>query len=590
MYILGIATMGESAAALLKDGEVCAAVEEERFTRVKHEGCFPLRSIDYCLAQAGITLSDVDHIGVYWQPWRVLTRVRGVLATALSSPRRFGQKLGRSLREFSPNGGGTSIGRNGSWLELCHVRGLLEQQFGRYRGRIHYLDHHLCHMASAFFASSFEEATIVVFDGAGEDASTTLAVGSGTRIEVLRTIPWPHSLGHFYSAMTGFLGFEMLDGEYKMMGLAPYAKPDHLQFIRRRVLVSDRPGSFRLNSRVLDYHEAFAGRFSPELVEHLGKPRQESQEPFAEQHQRIASSAQAAFEDVVSDLAHWAYDAGGRKKNLCIAGGCGLNCTANGRLIRDGLFECLYVPPAPHDAGAALGAALLIHHQVLGRPRGDAMRHAFYGPAFTDAQVSHALAAKSIRSVVLDEGALIARTADSLTAGRIVGWFQGRAEFGPRALGGRSFLADPRDESIREVLNAKIKKRELFRPFAPSVKEEAASEYFDLAQPSPFMNIAAPARSSARSRIPAVVHVDGSARVQTVSRDQNARYWMLLDRFEARTGVPVLLNTSFNIQEPIVCTPEQALDTFLRSGVDALVIGNHFVDRDQLGDPPEDQA
>ncbi len=583
MYILGLATMGESAAALLKDGILIAAAEEERFTRIKHEGCFPIRAIAFCLAKAGISLAEVEHVGVYWQPFRMGVRARGMLKTALRNPASFLKQAGSALKELSPAGGGDATASQGSWMELFFVRSLLQKHFGAFRGRLHYLDHHRCHMASAFFASPFDQATILVFDGAGEEVSTTLAVGSGTSLKVLRSIPWPHSLGHFYSTMTGFLGFTMLDGEYKLMGLAPYGTPEHLSFIRRNMLITDKPGAFRLNHALVDYHAALQGQFPKALRERFGEPRQNEAAPFTDRHQHIAASTQAAFEEVVQDLARWAFQAGGQQRNVTIAGGCGLNCAATGRLLREGPFERIYVPPAPHDAGCTVGAALLVYHEVLGHPRQFEMTHAYYGPEYGDSEISRALLAQGIEAQpTVDEDTLLTKTVEVLRNSGVVGWFQGPMEFGPRALGSRSFLADPRHDSIRDTINGKIKKRELFRPFAPSVKEEAASEYFALSQPSPFMTLTVPAKDHQRARIPAVTHIDGSARVQTVNRTNNPRYWNLLDRFEKETGIPILLNTSFNIQEPIVCTPEQALATFVRSGVDALVIGNYFIDRAML--------
>lgn len=582
MYILGLATMGESAAALLKDGVLVAAVEEERLTRRKHEGCFPIRAIRYCLESQGINLADVDHVAVYWQPWRVGTRLRGVLRAAVSRPRVFAEKVARSLETFGPAGGGEAVGSDGSWSELFRVRARLERSFGPTKAKLHYLDHHRSHVASSFLASPFEESVVVTFDGGGESVSTLLGVGRGTGIETLRSFDWPNSLGHFYSAFTGFLGFQMLDGEYKMMGLAPYGRPRFVRWIRENVLISDRPGSYRLNTDLLDYHEAFKGRFSRAVQEALG-PARDPEGPFTQHHEDIAASVQAAFEEVVTDLTGWAYDQTGIP-NLSIAGGCGLNCTANGKLLRQGPFKQIFVPPAPHDAGGSVGAALLCHHEVLKQPRHWRMTHGYYGPAFDQARIASALAARGLSATVCagaDE--VVERTADVLAAGGVAAWFQGRAEFGPRALGARSFLADPRDDAIRDTINEKIKKRELFRPFAPSVKAEAAGDFFDLPQASPFMNLIGPVREDKRGVIPAVTHVDGTARVHTVTREANERYWMLLDAFERRTGVPVLLNTSFNIHEPIVCTPEEAIDCFLRSKVDVLVLGEHMVYREALG-------
>jgi carbamoyltransferase len=582
MYILGLATMGESAAALLKDGILIAAAEEERFTRIKHEGCFPLRAITFCLAKAGISLAEVEHIGVYWQPFRMGVRARGMLQSALRNPSSFLKQAGSALRELSPAGGGESTASQGSWMELFFVRSLLQQHFGRFRARLHYLDHHRCHMASAFFASPFDEATILVFDGAGEEASTTLAAGTGTSLNVMRSIPWPHSLGHFYSTMTGFLGFTMLDGEYKLMGLAPYGRPEYHSFIRRHMLITDQPGSYRLNLRLIDYHAALHRHFPKELRKVFGDPRPHEAAPVTDRHRAIAGSTQKAFEDVVLDLARWAFRQGGQKNNLVIAGGCGLNCAANGRLLREGPFERIYIPPAPHDAGCTVGAALLLYHEVLGHPRQFEMTHAYYGPEYGEADIGRALLEQGIvAQPVADEETLLSKTVEVLGGGGVVGWFQGAMEFGPRALGARSFLADPRHDTIRDTINAKIKQRELFRPFAPSIKEESAGDYFKTAQSSPFMNLTVPVRPEKRSLIPAVTHIDGSARVQTVRQADNPRYWRLLDRFERCSGLPILLNTSFNIQEPIVCTPEQALATFLKSGVDALVIGKYCITRDE---------
>ncbi len=580
MYILGLSTMRESAAALLKDGILVAAAEEERFTRFKHEGCFPIRAIKFCLRQEGITSSDIEYVGVYWQPWKVVTRTKAVMAMSLKRPAAFARKLSRSFKIFSYCGGGAETNREGSWLELFLVRQLLNKYIGKFRGKIYYFDHHRSHIASAFFASPFEEATILTFDGSGEELSTIIAVGSGKKITVLNKVFWPHSLGHFYSSMTGFLGFKMLDGEYKMMGLAPYNTPDYLDFIRKNILITDRCGSFRLNSGILDYHDALAGYFSNEAIKVFGEPRRGDNEPFNERHQKIAASAQAAFEQVVMDLALWTYKAGGNKKNICVAGGCGLNCTANGKILKEGPFEKMYVPPAPHDSGGSIGAALLVYHEVLDRPRKFVMEHASYGPGFSNKEIATALASKGFNvQPVTNEQQLLEKCVEFLTSGRIIAWFQGRMEFGPRALGNRSFLADPRNDSIRDVINEKIKKRELFRPFAPSVKEECVLDYFEMDQMSPFMNILTPVCKEKRSEIPAVTHIDGTARIQTVSRSHNPRYWKLLDLFQKKTGVPVLLNTSFNIQEPIVCTPEDAIETFKRSKVDALVIEDYFVTR-----------
>jgi len=575
--------MGESAAALIKDGVLVAAAEEERFTRFKHEGCFPLRAIDYCLKEEGLAISDIEHVGVYWQPWKIRKRAQEVISTLWRRPRSFAQKFSRALKEFSPVGGGEKTSSDGSWIELFQIKQILIRNFGPFKGRIHYFDHHTCHIASSFLASPFEEATILSLDGGGEELSTTMAVGSGQKIKLLKKVYWPHSLGHFYSAITGFLGFKMEDGEYKMMGLAPYNTPDYLDIIRKEILITNDPGSFQINTRIIDYHDALANHFSKDAIKIFGRPRLSDKDPFNERHQKIASSAQAAFEEVVMDLALWAYKAGGGKKNICISGGCGLNCTANGNLLRNGPFEKMYIPPAPHDAGGSIGAALLVYHEILEKPRKFIMEHAHYGPSFSDEEVQKVLVDRKIYTQpILEEKQLLEKTVEYLASGKIIAWFQDEMEFGPRALGNRSFLADPRNDSIRDVINEKIKKRELFRPFAPSVKEECASDYFEINQSSPFMNITAPVHKAKMDEIPAVTHIDGSARTQTVSKEHNMRYWKLLDTFHKKTNVPVLLNTSFNIQEPIVCTPEDAIETFRNSNVDALVIQNYFISRAML--------
>lgn len=582
MYILGLATMGESGAALIKDGVLVAAVEEERFTRNKHEGCFPLRSVAYCLDAEGITLADVSHVAVYWQPWRMGHRIAGVLKSAVTRPDAFSRKIARAFAEMSPGGGGEADSE-GSWFELFRIGAILKGEFGAFDAKIHYLDHHDCHIASAYNVSPYDDATILVFDGAGEKASTTLAVGEGSTFRVLRQMNWPHSLGHFYAVITGFLGFKMLDGEYKMMGLAPYNTPDYAEWMRQNIVITDKPGSYRIDTSVLDYHDAFDGKFSRRMIDALGEPRRSDDEPFTDRHEKIAASAQAAYEDVVFDLAMWAYENGGHKKNLVIAGGCGLNCTANGKLLNDGPFENVFIPPAPHDPGCAVGAAFLLWNEKLGQPRNYVMEHGYYGPGFTDREMSDALQARGINAQRIPaEATIVARTAEAIEQGNVICWFQGRSEFGPRALGNRSFLADPRRDSIRDEINAKIKKREMFRPFAPSVKAEAANTFFELPGASPFMNVIAPVRPEKRDQIPAVTHVDGTARIQTVTKTANPRYWALLDQFEEKTGVPVLLNTSFNIQEPIVNTPEEAVDCFLRSKADVLVMGDYFISRDMI--------
>jgi carbamoyltransferase len=577
MYILGLATMTESAAVLMRDGRVVAAAEEERFSRVKHEGGFPYRAIEFVLRSQGITLGDVDHVAVYWDPFNLGHRARYMAETALGDPLLFAEKLRRAVNIWQGTQGAAS-----GWGSLFRIRANLEQRFGGAPKSIRFLDHHLCHMASCFFPSPFPEAAILVMDGAGEAACTSWGLGTGASVTPIDQHKLPHSLGHFYAAVTGYLGFRMLDGEYKVMGLSPYGDPGGAAWIRENFLKTVGAGRYALDHRALDYHRALRGRFDGAFSRNFGPPRPaDDSVPFDDRHRSVAASAQRAFEEVVLDMARELKRRTGARA-LVVAGGCGLNCTANGKILLSGIFDEIYVPSAPHDAGGALGAAMLLYAELRGE-RPEPLPHAQLGPTFDDSEVRAALARfPALRHEALSEEELVSRSAQLLSDGGVMAWFQGPMEFGPRALGNRSFLADPRSDGIRDVINEKIKKRELFRPFAPSVKAEKAAEYFEIEQSSPFMTIIVPVRDERKSVIPAVTHVDGTARPQTVERNVNPRYWAVLDRFEALTGVPVLLNTSFNIQEPIVCTPDEALATFSRSGVDALALQDHWITRPPL--------
>jgi len=531
------------------------------------------------LGSAGLALGDVDHVAVYWNPYDLGYRARYMIETALKDPRLFVEKARRALTIWQ----GASTGADSGWGSLFRTAKNLEQRFGSAPKHVRFLDHHLCHMASCFFPSSFEEAAILIMDGAGEAACTTAGVGRGIELTRVGEHRLPHSLGHFYAAITGYLGFKMLDGEYKLMGLSPYGDPGGARWMREHLLKTTAPGRYALDTSVLDYHRALRGVFSGSFSDHFGPPRSRSEEaPFDDRHRDIAASAQRAFDEVVLDMA-----AELRRRTgvaaLTIAGGCGLNCTANGKILASGNFDEIYVPPVPHDAGGAMGAAMLLYTELTGK-RPEPVVHAQLGPSFDETAIRAALGGfGNLGAERLGESELLGRSADLLANGGVMAWFQGPMEFGPRALGNRSFLADARHDSVRDTLNEKIKKRELFRPFAPSIKAEKASEYFEIQQPSPFMTIIVPVREDKRSVIPAVTHVDGTARPQTVDRAVNPRYWGLLDRFEALTGVPLLLNTSFNIQEPIVCTPKEALTTFSASGVDALALGDFWVTRSTPG-------
>ncbi|MCL4216580.1 MAG: carbamoyltransferase [Candidatus Hydrogenedentes bacterium] len=574
MRILGLSTMTESAAALLVNGQIVAAAEMERFTRVKHAGGFPWPAIDYCLEAGGITLGEVDCVAVYWDPYKLGRRLRYIAETLLRDPGLFIEKLQRGATVWSGAGGSDS-----GWGSLFRTGAKLKERYGTGPKRVQFFDHHECHMATCFLCTEWDEAALLIMDGAGEAACTTTAIGRGRDFQRLDVHYLPHSLGHFYSAVTGYCGFKMLDGEYKLMGLSPYGDSSGAKWIRENCLVTTKPGRYAFNTGAIDYHRALKGNFKGSFAQHFGPARDPAEpEEMADRYRDVAASAQQAFNEVVLDIAEDLRKKSGAAR-LGIAGGCGLNCVANGQILAGGAFDEVYVPPVPNDAGGALGAAMLCHTRLTGQ-RPAIVRHGQYGPEYTSSEIESALNQHpDLQREKLAEETLIERTAQLLANSGIAAWFQGRMEFGARALGNRSFLADPRSADIRDVINQKIKKRELFRPFAPSVTEEAASDYFEISQPSPFMTIVVPVRPERRHELAAVTHVDGTARPQTVSKADNPRYWKLLDVFGELTGVPVLLNTSFNIQEPIVCTPEEAIATFLQSDVDALVMGDFWITR-----------
>ena len=574
MYILGISTMTESAASLLKDGVLIAAADEERFTRKKHAGGIPYHAIQFVLESQGLSLSDVDHLAVYWNPYKVGYRTWYILKTLFTQPSLFFEKFQRGMTVWNEQ-----QWKDSGWADIFRVNKKLGDFFKSKPKKVHFLDHHMTHMAATFYGSGWDDAAILIMDGAGESACTTVGVGKGLKMEKLHEHLVPHSLGHFYSAVTGYLGFKMLDGEYKMMGLSPYGDTSGAKWIRDNYLITTGSGKYVVNTKALDYHRALKGNFSGSLQDHFGPARGKGEDvPFTDKHRDIAASTQKAFEEVVLDLARDLKKRTGAKK-LAIAGGCGLNCTANGRILSEGIFEEIFVPPVPHDAGGGLGAAMYLHAQLTGQKPAP-IKHGQYGPSYSNDEIKVELEKRTdITFELLSTDALIQKGAQFLSESKVLAWVQGPMEYGPRALGNRSFLADPRSDSIRDVINEKIKKRELFRPFAPSVKAEKASEYFEINQESPFMTIIVPVRPEKRELIPAVTHIDGTARPQTVDKSVNQKYWQILDEFEKITGVPVLLNTSFNIQEPVVCSPVEALNTFCRSGVDALLLGDYWVER-----------
>jgi carbamoyltransferase len=590
VLVLGISGFyHDSAAAIVRDGEIVAAAQEERFTRLKHDAGFPSRAVAYCLDEAGVRLDEVDYVGFYDKP--ILT---------------FGRLLETHLA-YAPTGLTSFTKSIPIWVKEKILQknllsdGLESLDRGKIdRDKILFGYHHHSHAASAFYPSPFREAAVLVMDGVGEWATTSLGVGKDESLELTREIRFPHSLGLLYSAFTYYLGFKVNDGEYKIMGLAPYGEPRYADRIYEHLVDLKDDGSFRLD---LDYFNYCTGltmtneRFD-EVFE--GPPRNPA-DPLTQKHMDIARSVQAVTEDVVLRIATHLHEETGLP-NLCMAGGVALNCVANGRLLREGPFERVWVQPAAGDAGGAVGVALSIGHTAGSAPRvrssdtgPDAMRGSYLGPAFDRDQCDEVLRARSAVSHELDDATLFETVSQSLADEKVVGWFQGRMEFGPRALGNRSILGDPRSPRMQRVLNLKIKYRESFRPFAPAVLREDVSEYFDIDSDSPYMLLVAPVAArwlrelspadkeleglakldAVRSELPAITHVDYSARVQTVHPETNPRFHRLITTFKDKTGIGVLVNTSFNVRdEPVVCTPEDAYRCFMGSEMDVLVLGN----------------
>jgi carbamoyltransferase len=578
MNILGInAYHGNSSAALVCNGKLIAAVEEERFNRVKYAAGFPVAAIRYCLKEAGITLADVHHVAVPRNPW---ARIGTKLLYAMRMP-RFARERAKVLAQF--------VG----------IPEALSQAFDKdvkaLRARFHRVEHHQAHLASTFFVSPFDRAALLSADGLGDFASTMWAEGVDNRMQVHGSVAFPHSLGMYYTAITQYLGFPKFGDEYKVMGLAAYGQPTQLPEFRRIVL-SDGSLGFRLGLDYFAHHREGAemswreadrtpvlGRlFSPYLEERLG-PARPTEAPIEQKHLDLAATLQARLEEVLFENLNALYQRT-RQKDLCLAGGVAFNCLANGKIFDRTPFERVFVQPAAGDAGLAVGAAFFVHHQVLGRPRDFVMKHSYWGPGYSAPEVRAAIEASDLASAgaeiaELSEDSLTRAAAERIASGDILGWFSGRAEWGPRALGNRSILADPRSPDMKEILNARIKHREMFRPFAPSILAERTGEFFERSDPSPFMTFAYSVRPEKRSSLVAPTHVDGTGRLQTVEREANPRYWKLINEFGNLTGVPAVVNTSFNDNEPIVCRPQEAIDCFLRTRMDTLVIGDYLIRR-----------
>ena len=565
MYILGLTTLGDSAASLIKDGEIVAAAEEERFSRRKHHSGFPYNAMQYCLDEAGIKIADVAHIGLYWKPWVLRHKAMQALKSAVISRDMFKARVDRGVSQVGE-----------SYLGMLRHPRRIREHFGASDFKFHFLEHHQCHAASAFFVSGFDQAAIMTWDGTGEDTTTLFSRGDDRNIHLLKRIKLPHSLGQFYSAVTNYLGFDMFEGdEWKVMGLAAYGKPEYYDFFAKRVLSVNGNHDFKLDIRVLDHHLAKYYQFSDEIQKELGTPRAKGEE-LVQKHWDIAASAQKVLEDTALHLLSGLHEQTG-SENLCMAGGVAFNSVMNGRIMTETPFKRFFIQPAAGDAGCSLGAALLVWHSRLNQPRKFRMQHAYYGPGFSSEECAAALRASGLKFETLPDEQLLPKVAELLANGAIIGWFQGRMEFGPRALGNRSFLADPRRSDMRELLNKKVKLREWFRPLAPSMLAEAADDLFGHPHYDPFMITVLNVIEEKRADIPAVVHVDGTARPQTVTQQTNPRYWRLIQEFEKLTGVPLLLNTSFNVQEPIVLSPADAINTFSRASFDALVLENNLV-------------
>jgi carbamoyltransferase len=594
--ILGLsAYYHDSAAALLRNGDIVAAAQEERFTRKKHDPGFPSQAINYCLSEAGLVLTDIDQVVFYDKP---LVKFERLLETYLS---------------YAPNGLRSFIAAMPVWLkEKLYLKSTLKKELAALGNckvnalpDLLFAEHHQSHAASAFYFSPFEEAVVLCLDGVGEWATTSSWHGHGNQLDPLWEIDFPHSLGLLYSAFTYFTGFRVNSGEYKLMGLAPYGSPKYVDLILDNLLDLKEDGTFRLNMQYFNYCTGLT-MTNDKFADLFGGPARKSETEISQREMDIAASIQVVTEKVVLRLARTLHKETGQE-NLCLAGGVALNCVANGRILREGPFKQIWIQPAAGDAGGALGAAAVTWYEKQGGERRvnghDQMRGSYLGPRYEDDAIRHSLEEAGARFERLDDDVFMPKLAEILAEENVVGWFQGRMEFGPRALGGRSIVGDPRSAKMQTVMNLKIKYRESFRPFAPSVLAERVSDYFDLDSPSPYMLIVAPIKENLRipltdaqkqlfgveqlklkrSELPAITHVDYSARVQTVHKETNPRYHALLKAFEEKTGCGVLVNTSFNVRgEPIVCTPDDAYRCFMRTEMDYLVIENYLLDkRDQ---------
>ncbi|GJQ43647.1 MAG: Decarbamoylnovobiocin carbamoyltransferase [Ignavibacteriaceae bacterium] len=577
MYILGLnAYHGDSSACLMKDGKIINAIEEERIRRIKHWAGFPSESIKFCLKDAGITISDVDHITIGRNPSahlgkKILSSLKKLANFQFIKDRASNIKKVTSLKS-----------------EIAAGLGVSESSF---RAEIKHIEHHRSHLASAFFVSPFDEAAILSIDGFGDFSSTMIAIGRGNKIEVLDSVTYPHSLGIFYTAFTQFLGFPWYGDEYKVMGLSPYGEPKYVDQMKKIVRLLDN-GLFELDESYFIHSTEgvamtwnngapFIGRiYSDRMIKEFGQPR-DKDETLTQYHKDLAASVQKHCEDVIFHILNHLQKRTGLK-NICIAGGVAQNSVANGKVLQLTVFENIYIPSAGYDAGTAIGSAFWHYHQILGMERKYFVRDAYFGAQYSDDEIERELKeAKVNYKRCSSDSETIEQTAQMLADGAVIGWFQGRTEFGPRALGNRSVLVHPGRPDAKDLINSKIKRRESFRPFAPSILREYVNEYFEQEDDVYFMEKVFQIRIEKRNGLPAVTHVDGSGRLQTVHKDVSPKYYALIDKFREKTGLPILLNTSFNENEPIVNHPKEAIDCFLRTEMDAIVLENCIVTRNQ---------
>ena len=579
MNILGInAFHGDSSASLIQNGQMVAAVEEERFTRIKHWAGFPAESIRYCLQIGGIDATQLDLVAISYNPKANLNRK--LLFTLQQRP-----SLSSLIDRFGKQS--KSLGIRDSLAIACNI------SVDLIRATIHSLEHHSTHFSSTFFVSPFEESAIMSIDGMGDFVSTLSGSGKGNQLQYFDRMHFPHSLGYLYNAITLYLGFPNYGDEYKVMGLAPYGKPEYLEEFRQ--IVYPQGDLMELNLDYFNHHKQGISMnwdggvptvlpFHSEKLEKLfGVPRN-PQDELTEKHQNIATSLQAVTEEIIFHMLNRLWERT-KSDNLCLAGGVAMNSVANGKITQETPFKQVYVPSGAADNGTCFGAAFYVWHQVLKQPRNFVLEHGYWGSEFSDVECLAAIAKQDLRSHYLpldqpsDRQAMLDKVVDAMCEGKVIGWFQGRMEFGARALGNRSLIADPRRIDMRDIINLKIKFREKFRPFAPSILEESIGEYFEINESAPFMEKVFKIKSDKRSQIPAVTHVDGTGRLQSVSYKTNPLYWDLINTFAQRTGVPIVLNTSLNENEPVVRTPDEAIACFLRTSMDAIVLGSYYVER-----------